>query len=225
MPSQISRSSSTTKASRILGETEETVIRQQAYLPLHRRYREAFPDFGSPSPRSNSFWVSTSRNFRQRTCSAPASSSTRTSLVGDDIQPLDARRSTVANIRSVAAEPRSSSEPSTPSSERGRRRSSVASNLRLAIHKARSVRKKFQEKRASRELDSAVIEESSSKQGDPDTYIRGRSFSLDLPLHVSQDKSEIEYIRRKNSKFVPHCGYRHLSPPGVVWLEKIIHQH
>ncbi len=79
----------------------------------------------------------------------------------------------------------------------------------LAIHKARSVRKKFQEKRGSRELDLSVFEESDNQQEDPDTCIRGRSFSLDLPLHISQDKSEIEYIRRKNCKFVAPCGYRH----------------
>ena len=145
MPSQVRRSSSTTKASRILGETEETVTRQQAYLPLHRRYREAFPDFGSPSPRNNSFWVSTSAHFRKRTCSAPASSSTRTSLAGDDIQPLDARRSTVANIRSVAVEPESFRLSLRLHRPEGRGDDPVLRPIyELAIHKARSVRKKFQ---------------------------------------------------------------------------------
>ncbi|PVH83192.1 hypothetical protein DL98DRAFT_570017 [Cadophora sp. DSE1049] len=205
MSTKVSRSGSTAKASRILRESEEIVLRQQTYLPLHRRTRETFPDFGSQSPRSISqrlglnpgVLTSTSTIHRKRTCSAPASSM-RASLAGDDILPLDTRRSTVANTGSATFGPRSTSEPTTPPSGRERRRSSVASNLRLVIHRARSVKKKLMEKRGSRELESPVIEESDSRQGDLHTYMRGQSFSLDLPLHVSQDKSEIEYIRRKN---------------------------
>ncbi|KAH7380926.1 hypothetical protein BKA64DRAFT_713478 [Cadophora sp. MPI-SDFR-AT-0126] len=198
-------SSSTAKASRILGESEEIVLRQQIYLPLYRRTHEAFPDVTNESTQSNSQHLRLDPKFlpfsstirRKRTCSAPASS-TRTSLAGGDIQALDTRRSTVVHTGSATFGPRSTSEPTTPPSGRERRRSSVASNLRLVIQRARSVKKKLQDKKLSRELESPVIEESGSQQGDLNAYVRGRSFSLDLPLHVSQDRSEIEYIRRKN---------------------------
>ncbi|KAK0117641.1 hypothetical protein ONS95_011973 [Cadophora gregata] len=62
-----------------------------------------------------------------------------------------------------------------------------------------SIKKSFREKRGSRELRSPPVNQDIACRGeDLDTDVRSPSLSLDLPSYISQDKSEIEYIRRKN---------------------------
>jgi len=206
---KVSRSGSIAKVARILGESKATIIRQKAHLPaqqnIHKgfpgnanrarqpRDRSQLPELGSTSVTS----TSTPHRTRTRTRSAPASS-TRTSLVGNENRPEESRRSTFPDTTpSVAGPsvPNSASTPTTPPSGRESRRSSVA---KLVLDKARSVKRRLTDRRKSAEPDSPVIEEK-LKGGDV-LFKDRRGFSLDLPLHVSQDKSEMEYIQRKNSK-------------------------
>ncbi|KAH9208428.1 hypothetical protein DL95DRAFT_38560 [Leptodontidium sp. 2 PMI_412] len=204
----ISRSESIVKAARLLGESEETIIRQQPYLPLQHHKQKASPDntdrnrkprdkVRRPDRDPNSP-ASTSAIHPTRTRSAPAS--TKTSLAGDKIQPRKTRSRTVPDTSSAAAGlvfNNSVSTPTTPPSGWERRRSSVA---KLVIEKARSVKKMFTDRRKCTEPNSPVIKEGRKEEEkwDGDTNTDRRGFSLDLPLHVSQDKSELEYIQRKN---------------------------
>lgn len=211
----ISRSESIVKAARLLGESEETIIRQQPYLPLQHHKQKASPDntdrnrkprdkVRRPDRDPNSP-ASTSAIHPTRTRSAPAS--TKTSLAGDKIQPRKTRSRTVPDTSSAAAGlvfNNSVSTPTTPPSGWERRRSSVA---KLVIEKARSVKKMFTDRRKCTEPNSPVIKEGRKEEEkwDGDTNTDRRGFSLDLPLHVSQDKSELEYIQRKNSKLWTFC--------------------
>ncbi|KAG4441684.1 hypothetical protein IFR05_002818 [Cadophora sp. M221] len=190
------------------GESEETIIQQQPYLPLqHHKQKASLPNntdenrqprdkVRRPEPNPNSP-SSTSAIHRTRTRSAPAS--TKTSLAGDETRPRKTRSRTVPDTSSATAGLAfgdSAATPTTPPSGWERRRSSVA---RLVIEKARSVKKMlFTDRRKSTEPNSPVIKEGRKVEEGWDRDRDRRGLSLDLPLHVSQDKSELEYIRRKN---------------------------
>ncbi|KAL2062831.1 hypothetical protein VTL71DRAFT_5903 [Oculimacula yallundae] len=199
---EVKQFKSAAKAGRLLGlSAEATKSRQDQLTEIERNYVRSLQNSDQIRPIEENFQlgedcVTTTRQTRANSSpSALPSRSLSFELGTENIQGGETRRSTLPHVTTSTAAERSPNTTSQGTELKLRRGSSVP---RRVLEKALSVKRRLTLTKRSLDIPVFVVEEDDPEEFIPDLAGDVGGFELDLPLHISQDKSELDYIRRKN---------------------------